>query len=161
MAFGLPAIAGSISPQRLVPAGVRLDVGSGVSVVPGARTSLDARGTSPSNNLVLLKTGGVNYQIEANPFDGTLSDLNDQTRSLVTDKRGPQAVGREMKVRTAQGVSGLSAQFLTSNDGGWYEVYVDGGIGVTVVVTGSDAALESHADEVDRTLATLRFGHGS
>lgn len=161
MAFGLPAIAGSISPQRLVPAGVRLDIGSGVSVVPGQRTSLDARGTSPSSNIVLLHVGGIDYQIEANAFSGTLGDLNDEARQALADKRGPQALGPEMRVRTTQGVPGLTAQVVAGDDSGWYEVYVADGVGVVVRVTGSDAALVSHGDEVDDALKTLEFGVGS
>jgi hypothetical protein len=161
MAFGLPAIADSISPQRLVPAGVRLDVGSGVSVVPGPRTSVDARGTSPSSNIVLLHIGGIDCQIQANPFSGTLGDLNDLARRTVADKRGPQALGPEVRVRTTQGVPGLAAQVVAGDDSGWYEVYVAAGVGVFVQVTGSDAALVSHSDDIDRVLATLRFGAGS
>jgi hypothetical protein len=157
LALGLPALAGAIPPQRAVPAEVRLDVGAGVSVVPGERTSLDARGTSPSENTVLLEIGGVNYRIQAEAFDGTLAELNDAARRIVADQRGPQALGRETEIRTDQGVRGIAGRFAGADGGGWYQVYASGGVGVIVLVTGSDAALVAHADDVDRVLATLRM----
>jgi len=159
LSFGLPAIDRAIPPQRVLPSTKPLAIGEGVTITPPAGTAIDARGTVPGINRVLLVTDGIDYRIQAFPYAGPLSALAADLRREVSGQRGPQAMGDEADVETRDGVAGRAAQYTdVDGHGGWYAAYLDSGVATYVVVTGATANLVRDGAEIRDSLATLRFG---
>ncbi len=157
MSLGLPAVNDAIASQRLISSSQPLAIGDGVTVIPAPNTAIDARGTAPASNVVLLVLDGVRYRFQAVTFTGSLDEFATGLRDEIADQSGPQAIGPETTVRTRDGVAGRAARFVEPDGGGWYAVYLTGDIGALVVVTGTDESLFDHAPDVDRSIATLRF----
>jgi hypothetical protein len=58
---------------------------------------------------------------------------------------------------TAHGVPGVAARFEESNGAGLIAAFVDGGVGVDLLVTGTDQGIIANADDILDSVATLRF----
>jgi len=158
LSFGLPAINDAIPPTRPVSASGPYGIGLNVSVKPPTQTVVDSRGTVPAANRVLFVRNGVQYRLEAEQFSGDLAALTASVRDEVADGRGAQAIGPDIDTKTTQGVPGMAARFEESDGGGFFAAYLSGGVGVDVFVLGTDQGVTDNADEILRSVATLRFG---
>ena len=157
LSFGLPAINSEIPPQRLVSAAEPYGIGLGAAVTPPSHTVVDSRGTQPSANLVLFVRDGVQYRLQAVPYAGTLATLAETVRADVAHARGAQAVGPAIAVSTAHGVPGMAARFEESDGAGLVAAFVDRGVGVDILVSGTDQGIVTNADEILDSVGTLQF----
>jgi hypothetical protein len=157
LSFGLPAINDEIPPQRLISATEPYGIGLGVEVTPPTHTVVDARGTVPATNLVLFVRDGVEYKLQASPYAGTAAMLAEALRVDLAHARGAQAVGPAVPMSTAHGVPGVVARFEESVGAGLIAAFVNDGIGVDVLVSGTDQGMIANADDILDSIATLRF----
>ena len=157
LSFGLPALNDEIPAQRLISATEPYGIGLGVEVTPPMHTVVDARGTAPATNLVLFVREGVEYRLQASPYPGTAATLADALRGDLAHARGAQAVGPAIPMSTAHGVHGVAARFEESNGAGLIAAFVDGGVGVDVLVSGTDQGMIVNGDDILDSVATLRF----
>jgi hypothetical protein len=158
LSFGLPAINDEIPSQRLISATEPYGIGLGVEVTPPTHTVVDARGTAPATNLVLFIRDGVEYRLRASPYPGTAATLADALRGDLAHARGAQAVGPGIALSTAHGVPGVTARFEESDAAGLIAAFVNDGVGVDVLVSGTDQGMIANADDILDSVATLRFG---
>lgn len=157
LSFGLPAINREIPAQRLVSAAKPYGIGLGASVTPPSHTVVDSRGTQPSTNLVLFVRDGVEYRLQAVPYVGTVAALTETLRADVAHTRGAQAVGPAIPVPTAHGVPGMAARFEESDGAGIVGAFVDRGVAVDVLISGTDQGIITDADEILDSVGTLQF----
>jgi hypothetical protein len=157
LSFGLPAINDEIPPQRLISATEPYGLGLGVDVRPPTHTVVDSRGTVPATNLVLFIRDGVQYKLQAIRYGGTAATLAEALRGDVVHGRGAQVVGPAIPVSTTRGVPGMAARFEEADGAGLVAAFVDRGVGVNVVVSGTDQGMVTNADDILGSVATLRF----
>jgi hypothetical protein len=157
LSFGLPAVNSEIPPQRPVSAAEPYGIGLGAAITPPSHTVVDSRGTQPSTNLVLFVRDGVQYRLQAIPYAGSLGALAEDLRGDVAHARGAQAVGPAIPVSTRHGVEGMAARFEESNGAGFVAAFVDRGVGVDVLVSGTDQGIITNADEILASVGTLQF----
>jgi hypothetical protein len=157
LSFGLPAVNRAISSERLISASAPYGVGLGVDVTPPTHTVIDASGTTPSANVVLFVRNGVEYRVRATPYSGSLVPFAAALRSEVRHFRGAQALDANKPVSTARGVAGYVARFEESDSGGILAAFVDHGVAVAVLITGSDQGLVENERDILRSVTSLRF----
>jgi hypothetical protein len=146
--------------QRPLPVDQPLALGGlPVTVTPPRGAVLDATRTKPDADTVQLVVGGVEYQLAAAEFDGSLAEQARQTREAVQRRPGIQIVEDERNVTTRQGVTGRQAAFADTRGPGRYAVFVHEGIAVTVLIA-KDAtpSVPPLGEELEASIASLTIG---
>jgi hypothetical protein len=159
LALGLPAIDRALSAERPLQAGVAVDVGAGVTVVPPAGATLDVTGTRPGDSMgsALFRLGAVQYKIAVRPFDGDLETAAAQLRKRITGNQGYQVTGAQLAVDTAEGLSGLQGGYTAPGRGGRYAVFVGDGRTIEILISGNDLALGRTLPQIEASTRTIRI----
>jgi hypothetical protein len=157
LAFGLPAVDRALPSDRPVRHDQPYVIGGGVTVVPPHGALLDVTGTRPGDDegTVLFRLGPVRYSIVVRPFDGTLDAAAMRLRQRITDTSGYQVTGAQLRVATADGVTGLQGGYSGPGQGGRYAVFVAGRRTIEVTVSGADLDLGRTLPAIEASTRTL------
>ncbi|GIH13369.1 hypothetical protein [Rugosimonospora africana] len=160
LSFGLPALDNAVASARPVPAGVRYDIGAGVSLVPPVGAQLDVAHTVPGEDegTALFLLGGVRYSVRALPFTGGLDEVTAQLRESITRTRGYQVTGAEMPVRTDAGVAGRQGGYTSPGRQGRYCAFLAAGTAVEVTFAGGDLELHDSLQALETSVQSITFG---
>jgi hypothetical protein len=140
LCFGLLAINNKVPPKRLISAAESYEIGLGVEVTP------------PSHTVVDFVRDGVQYRVRAIPYAVTLGGPAEALRG-----DGAQTVGPGLPVSTAHGVPGMEARFEESNGAGFVFAFLDRGVGVDVLVSGTDQGMITNPHEILDSVGILQF----
>lgn len=159
LAFGLPAVDRAFSAERSLQAGVPVDVGAGVTVVPPTGATLDVTGTRPgdSTGSALFRLGAVQYRIAVRAFDGDLATAAARLRQRIIGNPGYQVTGAQLAVDTAGGLAGLQGGYTAPGRGGRYAVFVGDGLTIEVTISGNDLDLGHMLPQIEASTRTLRI----
>ncbi|MEU4243799.1 hypothetical protein [Actinoplanes sp. NPDC026619] len=159
LAFGLPAVDRALSAERPLQAGVAVDVGAGVTVVPPPGATLDVTGTRPGDSMgsVFFRIGAVQYRIAVRPFEGDLETAAAQLRQRITGNRGYQVASAQLAVDTADGLAGLQGGYTAPGRGGRYAVFVGDRRTIEILISGNDLDLGRTLPQIEASTRTLRI----
>lgn len=158
LSFGLPAVDRALPDDRAVPAGLRVTVGRGVSLVPPEGSVLDSAETSPNEGRMVLEVRGVRYAVGVSAYQGTLRQALARLRDRIDAQRGYQLAGPAYPEVTDDGVIGRAGRFTSPRRDGYFAVFVQSGRVVQVVAQGVGLGLGEELSTVRGSVATIRFG---
>ncbi len=163
LGLGLPALNRTLPNAKPVAADRPYLVGGRVTVVPPPGASLDVTRTRPTQaqGAALFLLGGVRYALVAQPFSGNLAAAVADLRRKITAIHGYQITGREVPVRTAQGVAGWRGGYASPGRVGQYAVFLSGGISVEVTIAGADPDLHAALPALQASIASICFAGAS
>lgn len=160
ISLGLPALDHSLPGDRPVTPGVRITVGSGVTVLPPSGSVVDVTHTFPSRGILAVDLDGVRVLLEASHWPGDLAGLAARLRRKIQSNPGYQASAGQHEVHTTAGVPGLSGSYSSPGRDGRFLVFATGGIGVEVTLAGNQADLRQALSPVLTMVDSIRFGGG-
>lgn len=159
LGVGLPALNRSIPNAKPVATDRPYLVDGNVSVVPPPGAALDVTNTRPveDRGAALFLLGGVRYALTTQPCDGGLDEAAADLRRKITSVHGYQITGREVPVRTAQGVPGWQGGYSSPGRVGQYTVFVAGGTAVEATIAGADPDLHAALPALQTSIASIFF----
>lgn len=157
ISYGLPAIDHALPDERAIPAGLRIQVGFHVSLLPPPNSVQDSVETRPAQGRLVLVVAGARYAVNASPYLGTLREAAGRLLSRIAELPGYQLSGSPYPVATLDGVEGLAGRFSSARRDGYYAVFVDSGRLVEVIANGVGLALSGTLSHVRNSVATVRF----
>ncbi|GAA2652578.1 hypothetical protein [Paractinoplanes durhamensis] len=159
LALGLPAVDRAFSAERPLQAGVPVDIGAGVTVVPPAGATLDVTGTRPGGSMgsAFFRLGAVQYKISVRPFDGDLETAAARLRQRITGNQGYQVTSAQLAVDTVDGLAGLQGGYTAPGRGGRYAVFVGDGRTIEILISGNDLDLGATLPQIEASTRTLRI----
>jgi hypothetical protein len=168
-AIVLPAVDRAVHQEREVEAGTVLGVGDGVTFVPAVGWNLDrgltaaqARGKPPSALAAKVTAGGTSVDVRTVTWEGDLDALLARVNEIAEEENGSgwHVTGPQHSVTTADGVTGLGEEFVAPAGPGRIYAFLQDGVGVEVVVTGTHAEEGQHRSAIDDMVASVSFGNG-
>jgi hypothetical protein len=159
LGLGLPALNRSLPNARPVAADRPYLVDRTVSVVPPTNAQVDVVNTRPAldRGTALFLLGGVRYALTAEPFTGELAAAAASLRGKIMRKPGYQITGREVPVRTLDGVTGRRGGYSSPGRVGQYTVFLYGGTAVEATIAGADPDLHAALPALQASIASIEF----
>ncbi|WP_432570811.1 hypothetical protein [Kineococcus sp. SYSU DK005] len=146
-------------PLRPVPAGERLQVAPGLSVVPDAGWYLDSAGSSQDEDSaqVLLVAAGAQLNIAATLWSGTTGEFVQRTQGIESEIAGARLLGDDAAFSTTE-LSGVTYSLITATSQARVWIAVDEQADRAVQLTGSATSevFTQALQDMQEMLASIR-----
>ena len=169
-AFGAPAVNQAVPWTDPVRPGDVLQLADSVTMVPavgwGLQSGLrstDRTASGERSEDVVLVTDGVRFGVRTGPWDGTPAALLAQSTTIVGAQIGTDrftVTDGATTFQTGDGDVGVVDGFSASSAEGLIAALVFDGTGLQVVVSGPQAQLAAHAQEIGTMIASISATRG-
>ena len=163
MTLVLPAIDDAMEYDTHIGVGETIRLES-VSFVPavgwGEVTDDGAPGSARAIERVVVGDGTARFGVATYAYEGTAAEMLDDADTLdpaLAEVRGPHLTARAASYTTDDGVTGVIERFTGATSEGYVATFVEGGVGVLVVVSAAENQLGDHTTEVNHMLDSIRF----
>jgi hypothetical protein len=159
MTLVLPVIDDAMEYDLHVEAGDTITLSS-VSFVPAVGWGQITDDGTAATDRAAVGEGTSQFSVTTHETDATAGELLDRAGSLdpdLDDVRGFHVTSSPSSYTTTQGVTGVIERFTGIRSEGFVAAFVDGGIGVIVVVSAAEDHLREHTSEINAMLDSIRF----
>jgi hypothetical protein len=162
-----PAVDRIVPEDQRVEAGQVFGAGNGVTVAPPTGWHVEAGipvsaapPTQSAPDGVEVTSGGTTVHVITARWGGTLRELLDRGTEILEDSEdgGWHVTGGEGPVRTMVGVTGIAAEWRSSERTGRVVAFLWDGVGVQIVIATSFEERLGHEEEIEAMVASTSFG---